>query len=87
MGTNSILLARTRKCRTVRLPCVLLALYILTLSPTRVVIYNTERVVASNVFEEKDFPSMVSGRVVLLGDGMLPSFHQVTNSSSLAYKP
>ena len=27
-----------------------------------------ERVVASNVFEEKDFPSMVHGRVALLGD-------------------
>ena len=33
------------------------------------VIDNTDRVIASNVFEEKDFPSMISGRVVLLGDG------------------
>ena len=33
------------------------------------VISQAERVIASNVFEEKDFPSMVSGRVALLGDG------------------
>lgn len=30
---------------------------------------SSERVVASNVFEEADFPHMVRGRVALLGDG------------------
>ncbi|EHL00844.1 putative 3-hydroxybenzoate 6-hydroxylase 1 [Glarea lozoyensis 74030] len=32
------------------------------------IIDNSERVIASNVFEEQDFPSMTSGRVALLGD-------------------
>jgi hypothetical protein len=35
------------------------------------VIDNSERVIASNVFEEQDFPSMTSGRVALLGDGKI----------------
>ncbi|KFY12171.1 hypothetical protein V492_04054 [Pseudogymnoascus sp. VKM F-4246] len=37
-------------------------------------INKSERVIASNVFEEKDFPSMTSGRVALLGDGNYQTF-------------
>ena len=33
------------------------------------VVNEAERVVASNVFEETDFPHMAKGRVALLGDG------------------
>lgn len=35
----------------------------------RIVIDKSERVIASNVFQEVEFPSMVQGRVALLGDG------------------
>lgn len=31
-----------------------------------------ERVIASNVFEEVDFPHMAKGRIALLGDGLSP---------------
>jgi salicylate hydroxylase len=37
--------------------------------PTRAVVDQSERVVASNVFAEVDFPTMAKGRVALLGDG------------------
>ena len=33
------------------------------------VVDQSERVIASNVFEETDFPTMSKGRVALLGDG------------------
>ena len=33
------------------------------------VVGQSERVIASNVFEETDFPTMSKGRVALLGDG------------------
>ena len=33
------------------------------------IVNQSERVVASNVFQEMDFPAMTKGRVALLGDG------------------
>ncbi|KAI9676092.1 MAG: hypothetical protein M1817_000835 [Caeruleum heppii] len=45
------------------------------------IVNRSERVIASNVFEEMDFPSMVSGRVALLGDAahsMTSFFGQVS---------
>lgn len=39
----------------------------------QLVVDQSERVIASNVFEEKDFPHMSCGRVALLGDGELLS--------------
>lgn len=33
------------------------------------VVDRSERVIASNVFEQTDFPTMSKGRVTLLGDG------------------
>ena len=36
-----------------------------------IVVNESERVIASNVFEETDFPTMSKGRVALLGDGQI----------------
>lgn len=49
------------------------------ISPTKkslpvAVVDQSERVIASNVFEEQEFPSMAEGRVALLGDGRFEAY-------------
>ena len=41
------------------------------------VVDKSERVIASNVFEETDFPTMSKGRVALVGDGIVLAIHPV----------
>lgn len=45
------------------------------------VVDQSERVIASNVFEEMDFPTMSKGRVALLGDGIVLAIHPTQNST------
>ena len=68
-GRNSIHMAGTRRWEIVR-STILLSANARYCLLNLLVVDNTERVIASNVFEEKDFPSMISGRVALLGDGI-----------------
>ena len=47
------------------------------------IVNQSERVVASNVFQEVDFPAMTKGRVALLGDGELDRFTRSPNALPL----
>lgn len=72
METSSTHSAQTRRSKTVgwlRFQSKI-ALAVQDKADFDPVVDQSERVIASNVFSEKDFPQMSLGRIVLLGDGM-----------------
>lgn len=82
MELGSILLPKAANSRIVR--DIFLFVVSLSVSITSAyfwpasVVDRSERVIASNVFEETDFPTMSKGRVALLGDGKLFWFCPLT---------